>query len=58
MSDQINAEIDRRKIQKLVDNSIITESDLQNAEIVFTCSCGYEQSIDNNTCESCGKRHD
>lgn len=55
MSDQINAEIDRRKIQKLLDDSIITEYDLQNAEIIFVCSCGKEQSIDNDTCESCGK---
>lgn len=63
MIDDISAEIDKRKVTKLVDNNVISAEDLANAEIwIERPNCGYEavidesQDIDNYTCEDCGER--
>lgn len=63
MIDDINAQIDKRKVSKLVDNNVISAEELARAEIWIECpNCGYEaviddsQDIDKYTCEDCGER--
>ena len=63
LHDDISGQIDKRKINKLVDDEIISPEELASAEIWIECpNCGYEavldesQDIDNYTCEDCGER--
>lgn len=55
MEEQVNSQIDSRKLQKLVDDGVITDNELDNASVVLVCSCGQEQSVYNNNCEKCAK---
>lgn len=62
MIDDVNAQIDKRKISKLVDTGVISAEELANAEIWIECpNCGYEaqldetQDIDKYICGDCGE---
>lgn len=55
MRDEIYAEIDRRKVERLVDHGVISREEIENAPIVFQCECGQEQDVDNDRCIKCGK---
>lgn len=55
----INTEVDRRKLQKLVDTGVITAEELQAAPIIQDC-CGNMIPIcdfdgTNIRCKNCGK---
>lgn len=39
LSDQVNGELDRRKLEKLVDDNVISAEELQNAPIIDTSEC-------------------
>lgn len=54
-SDKVKIEIDRRKLEKLVDDDVITDEDIANARIVFMCNCGQEQDVENEICIKCGR---
>ena len=53
--DEVYREIDRRKLDALIEDGVISFESLQNAPIVFVCRCGCSQSIDNDNCERCGQ---
>lgn len=55
LHDQILAEVESRKIQKLTDDGTISLEDMANAEIVLVCECGTEQDVDNDVCIGCGR---
>jgi hypothetical protein len=52
--DEVNGQIDKRKVEKLVENGEFTLEELANAPILFQCECGCEQDLDNEFCEECG----
>lgn len=54
MIDDINAQIDKRKVNGLVDNGIISAEEVANAPIVILCPmCLLEQDAVNDVCD-CG----
>ena len=53
--DDISREIDRRKLEKLVENETVDLDDISTAPIVLLCKCGQEQDIDNDICIKCGR---
>ena len=56
LHDDISGQIDKRKINKLVDDGFISAEELASARIVYTCpNCNHEQDAYNDTCEACGE---
>ena len=60
--DEINTQIDKRKISKLVEDNVISPEELATAEIWIECpSCRHEeiidetQHIDEYICNNCGE---
>lgn len=54
--DEINGELDRRKVNRLVEDGVISAEELANAPIVLECpKCKYHQNPENDICEKCGE---
>lgn len=59
MRDELNTELDKRKLQKLLDNGMITAEELANAPIYVECPhCGDSLETEEPHCISCGRRYD
>lgn len=57
--DKISNEIDRRKLQKLVDDEMISAEELANAPIYIICpNCGAEELAVNDVCPKCEVSYD
>lgn len=58
-TDKVKAEIDRRKLQKLVDNGVVSAEDIANAPIYVECPyCGDLLEAEEAHCIRCGKRYE
>jgi hypothetical protein len=55
LNDQVNIELDTRKIRQAVDAGKISLDEIASAPVVMVCECGLEQSIKNDSCERCGR---
>lgn len=54
--DEVNAQLDRRKLTKLIDTDVISAEELANAPIVLECpKCKHHQDPDNDNCEKCNE---
>jgi hypothetical protein len=54
MQDDINAELDARKLTALIQQGVVIREDIANAPVVLVCECGREQAVENDECEGCG----
>ncbi len=54
INEGLKIEIDKRKIKKLIDEGVI-EQNVWDIPIVFVCSCGHHQDVNNDTCIKCGR---
>ena len=53
--DEIAAQLDKRKIEKLVDDGAITPEDIANAPIYVECpKCLFEADAELDVCPECG----
>lgn len=59
MRDDLNTELDKRKLQKLVDDGMITAEELANAPIYVECPhCGKILQSEEPYCLKCGKNYE
>ncbi len=59
LGDNLNVEIDGRKLKKLVDDNVVTAEDIANAPIYIECPhCKHSQLLAGDDCEKCGKNYD
>lgn len=55
LRDELNIQSDRRKIQKLIDDGIVSAEDVYGAQVYMVCpECKLRQNPDNDKCEKCG----
>lgn len=56
LGDNVSIEIDKRKLNSLVDDGIVSAEELANAPIVLECpKCKHHQDPYNDICEKCGE---
>ena len=56
--DELNIQSDKRKIEKLVDDEVVTAEDIANAPIYIECPKCKHNNLDLDRCENCGEKYD
>ena len=51
--DLVSAEIDRRKLEKLVEDGELTREELENASVHIICKNGHHNPMWSTECETC-----
>lgn len=55
LSDELNTEVDKRKLGKLVESGKISAEDLANAPVYIECPKCKHENIDHVRCANCGE---